>query len=239
MTEIGFRIFKDYPRADHSLVQRLSQIPVANLDDVMGRIYSTDSGLQSVNHLPLAGAACTVKVPAGDNLVFHHALDLCRPGDIIVVDGAGYPERSLCGEQIYRYAIKKRIGGLIIDGAVRDVDALYHLDFPVYARSVCPNGPYKNGPGEVNVPVCIGGIVVFPGDLIVGDRDGLIVVRPKDAPAVAEAAEQLGQKEQKNFEMLKNSFPDKSWVMEKLIAQKCCFRDGTYPSSSNESGILR
>lgn len=217
---VGMRIYNQYPETDFDMVARLARIPVANMDDVMGRIYSADHSLKSMNGLPIAGAACTVKVAQGDNLGLHRALDICRPGDIIVVDGRGYTDRSLCGEQIYRYAMAKGIKGLVVYGAIRDLDGLQKLDFPVYACAAIPDGPYKNGPCEINVPICMGGVVVFPGDYIIGDEDGILVVRPQDAPEVAAAGEHLMEIEVEKFTALANGTPNKKWVMEKLQSMK-------------------
>ena len=147
------------------------------------------------NDKPLLGPAFTVKVPAGDNLMLHRALDLAKPGDIIVVDGEGYGHRSLMGEMMLDYAVRRGIAGFVIDGMVRDGGALKDAPIPFYAVGTTPQGPYKNGPGEINVPIACGGQVVFPGDILAGDEDGIVVIRPEWAEELAELAVEKHEKE--------------------------------------------
>ena len=142
-----------------------------------------------MNDKPLLGSALTVKAPLGDNLMFHHAMDVAKPGDVIVVDGGGCCDRSLAGEIMLTYSAMKGIAGWIVDGALRDVDALRNGPIPIYCKAITPQGPYKNGPGEINVPICCGGVAVLPGDILVGDYDGVVVIRPEDAPFIIEQAE--------------------------------------------------
>jgi len=151
---------------------------------------------------PLLGTAITVKAPLGDNLFFHQALDMAQPGDIIVVDGASGCNRSLAGEIMLRFAAKKGLAGVVVDGCLRDLDGIEMLDMPVYAKGITPQGPWKFGPGEVNVPIACGGQVVFPGDILVGDKDGIVVIRAQDAVAVAEVAQKKKASEDKTFELM-------------------------------------
>jgi len=181
MGNIGFRIFTAIERPPRELIMRFAGIPVANLADNMGRIPCVDTAIRPFSDAPLLGPAFTVKAPQGDNLMFHKAIDMAAPGDIIVVDGEGDTARALCGEIMYTYAKSRGVAGFVVDGAIRDVYALKGMDFPVYARAVQPNGPYKNGPGEIGVPVCIGGRVIQPGDILLGDSDGLVIISPRDA----------------------------------------------------------
>lgn len=177
----GCRIRKDFKRPDREIVEKLRGIPVANIDDNMGRIAAVDSCIFPLNpRVRLLGTAFTVNSPAGDNLLFHKALDMAMPGDVIVLANKGTTDRSVCGEIMSSYAKKRGLAGIIIDGCVRDSYALSQMDFPVYAKGVTPNGPYKNGPGEMNFPVSFAGIVIHPGDIIVGDADGLLVIRPEE-----------------------------------------------------------
>jgi len=123
---------------------------------------------------PMAGTAMTVRTAPGDNLFIHKALELVRPGDVIVVDGGGDLSRALVGEIMSLIASTRGAAGLVIDGAIRDAGAIGQSDFPVFARAANHRGPYKNGPGEINVPVSIGGLIVAPGDIVVGDEDGVV-----------------------------------------------------------------
>ncbi len=148
------------------------------------------------HHGQLLGAAFTIRVPQGDNLMFHAAMDLARPGDVICIDAGGFADRAIFGELMAAYCRSRGIRGIVCDGAVRDRDSLAALEgFPVYARGAIPNGPYKNGPGEVNVPVTIGGKIVRPGDIVVGDGDGVLFIDPAVAPALADAVELVMRKE--------------------------------------------
>lgn len=186
--KIGFRIFQDFKRPDPELVQKFSGIPSSNIGDMLNRLSCMRPNIVPFNDKPLLGVAFTVKAPAGDNLVLHRALDLAKPGDIIVVDGEGESTRSLMGEMMLDYAVRRGIGGFVIDGMVRDGSALRSAPIPIYAIGLTPQGPYKNGPGEINVPIACGGQVVFPGDILVGDEDGIVVIHPEFAEELAEEA---------------------------------------------------
>jgi RraA family protein len=222
MTNLGFRIFTEIERPDKDLIEKFRDLPVANIDDNMGRIACVDTAIKPFNKAKLLGCAFTVKAPQGDNLMFHKALDLAKEGDIIVVAGGGNTERSLCGEIMMNYAKMKKLGGFLIDGVIRDVEATRQLDFPVYARGSNPNGPYKNGPGEINVPVAVGGQVIFPGDIIVGDEDGVIVIRPEDAPELIEKVTKFNNNERTILENLEKGIGmDRSWI-DKFLNEKGC-----------------
>lgn len=184
--KIGLRIYKDFKRPDRELVQQFAGIPSSNIGDMLQRLSCMRHEIAPFNDHPLLGVAFTVKAAAGDNLILQKALDLARPGDIIVVDGEGCKDRSLMGEMMMDYAAKRGIGGFVIDGAVRDANALKNGPIPFYASAVTPQGPYKNGPGEINVPIACGGQVVFPGDILVGDEDGIVVIRPEYAKELVE-----------------------------------------------------
>lgn len=186
---VGFRVFTEINRADASLVERFRKIPTSNIGDMMNRLYCMDAGISPMNDHHLAGTAITVKAPIGDNMIFHYALDIAGPGDVIVVDGAGACDRSLAGEIMMNYAANKGIAGIVVDGALRDRDGLAVCSIPIYCRAITPQGPYKHGPGEINVPVCCGGIAVLPGDILIGDGDGIVVIHKEDAAAVIEKAE--------------------------------------------------
>lgn len=129
----------------------------------------------------LLGRALTVRTRAGDNLAIHQALELVKPDDVVVVDGGGDLSRALVGEIMKAIAERRGAAGFVIDGAIRDTAAFAQSDFPCYARAAIHRGPYKNGPGEINVPACIGGCVIMPGDIIVGDEDGVVAFSPEKA----------------------------------------------------------
>lgn len=147
----------------------------------------------------MVGSALTVRTAGGDNLMIHRALDLVRPGDVVVVDGGGDTSRALIGEIMATFAASRGAAGMVIDGAVRDAGALAKSTFPVFARTAIHRGPYKNGPGEINVPVCIGGMMVEPGDIVVGDEDGVVAFPQSIAHELAKA---VAAQEDREAEML-------------------------------------
>lgn len=136
----------------------------------------------------MVGVALTVKTPAGDNLAVHQALELVKPGHVIVVDGGGETGRAIFGEIMATLAKVRGAAGIVIDGAIRDAKAISDLDLPCFARATIHKGPYKNGPGELNVPVTVGGMVVNPGDIVVGDDDGVVAFAPAVASMVLQSA---------------------------------------------------
>lgn len=218
MSNVGCKIIKDFDRPDRALVEAFRGLPVANIDDCMNRTAAIDGAIKPLNKTPLLGTAFTVRVPEGDNLMFHKAMDLAKPGDVIVIDAGANTKRAIFGEIMATYCKTRGIAGLIVDGAIRDADALEHMDFPVYARAKTPNGPYKNGPGEINVPVNIGGRIICPGDIVLGDYDGVIVIKPENAAELAAAAKGIEVKEAKIMEtMAKDGSYSRPWVDE-LIA---------------------
>jgi RraA family protein len=207
---IGFRQYNNIRRADKALVELFRDMPTPNIDDNMNRMFSL-RGLKPYNRTSLLGTAFTVRVPAGNNLMFNRAIDLAQPGDVIVVDGGGYMERALCGEIMMTYARTRGIAGFVVNGCIRDLAATQEMDdFSVYALGVNPNGPMKNGPGEINTPVVCGGMVIHPGDIIAGDIDGLVVIRPEDAAEVAEKAANQNAGEKKLLETIAAGTWDRS-----------------------------
>ena len=155
--------------------------------------------------------------------MFHAAMDLAQPGDVIVIDAGGFTDRAIFGELMATYCRSRGIRGIVCDGAIRDRGGLSVMEnFPVYARSATPNGPYKNGPGEINVPVVIGGKVVHPGDIIVGDEDGVIIIDPEIAEEIADATLAV---EKKEADIMKHIVEEgtyiRPWVDEKLKEIGC------------------
>ncbi len=221
---IGCKIIKDFKRPDPALVARFKDAPVANIDDCMNRIAAVDTEICRVAPKGrLLGPAFTLRVPQGDNLMFHAAMDLAKPGDVIMIDAGGFENRSIFGELMATYCKSRGIAGIVCDGAIRDRDEIAETeDFPVYARSATPNGPYKNGPGEINVPVVIGGKIVRPGDIIVGDGDGVIIVPQEIASEIADATDAVMKKEAGIMDhILNDGTYIRPWVDEKLKEIGC------------------
>jgi RraA family protein len=229
MSNAGFRIFTQINRPDRSLVEQFSGLPVANIADEMNRFFCMDARIKPLNGAALLGTAFTVKARIGDNLMFHKAIDMAQPGDVIVVDVQGDITNSITGEIMMRHVVKRGLAGVIIDGAVRDSDALRNLELAIYAAGVTPKGPYKDGPGEINVPVSCGGVVVYPGDILVGDGDGIVVISPQDAPVILEKAKKKFAQEQNTFRAIAEGTWDRSaYSDEALIKKGCEIINGVY-----------
>ncbi|MDK2934244.1 MAG: hypothetical protein PWP27_2054 [Clostridiales bacterium] len=225
MSNVGFRIYTKVERPPKELVEGFRGQATPNIADNMSRFSCVDTQIKSLNGRHLLGTAFTVKSRSADNLLFHKALDMAQPGDVIVIDVQGDTINAVGGEIMVRYAMKKGIAGFLVDGVYRDLGGLKNLDFAVYARGVNPKGPYKDGPGEINVPVCCGGVVINPGDIIVGDEDGVVVVKPKDAPEILEKTKAIADKEAKIFEQIEAGTLDRSWVDKALEAKGCEYID--------------
>lgn len=169
----------------------------------------------------LAGPALTVKTRPGDNLMIHRALDVAEPGDVVVVDGAGDLTNALVGELMVAHAIHRQLGGLVIFGAIRDSAEIRAGKFPVYAAGITHRGPYKDGPGEINVPIAIDGMVIEPGDLMLGDSDGIVAVRIDDAPSICSLAEAKHSAEAAQMERIRQGKSSRDWVVETLRRAGC------------------
>lgn len=167
----------------------------ANLADAMGRFNFMDPGILSRTGLALCGRAVTVRCRPGDNLMVHKALQVAEPGEIIVVTTCGNTTSAVFGELMCHTASAKKLGGIVVDGAIRDVNGIRRFGMPAFSRSVSPGACDKDGPGEVNFPIACGDTVVMPGDIVVGDEDGVAVVPCADAHAVLAAVEELMARE--------------------------------------------
>jgi RraA family protein len=221
----GFRILPMPQRPARELVAALAEMVTPHLSDNMSRLQGAAAAIRPMHGggAKLAGPALTVRVPPGDNLLVHKAIDIAAPGDVIVVDAAGVLEQAIIGDIMTSLAARRGVAGFVIDGAIRDAAELAARPFPVYARGVTHRGPYKNGPGEINVPVSIGGMVVRPGDIIVGDADGVVAVPQADAQAVLAAAREQKKKEEASLAAIAAGTLDRKWVDETLRAKGCEF----------------
>src|SRR5438128_5685490 len=197
---IGFRVFARPTRPDAELVRKFADFASANLADALGRFHFMDSGIQSRTSLSLCGVAVTVMARPGDNLMVHHAMEIAQPGDIVVVSTNGNTTNAVFGELMGHSAVASRLGGLVVDGAIRDVDELIALRFPVFSRSVSAGGCDKDGPGEINVPIACGNTVVTPGDIVLGDGQGVVVVPQGDAAEVLQLVIALKDREARRIE---------------------------------------
>ncbi len=228
---VGFRVFTKRKMPDKEVMEGFRSLPAANVADVMGRSCAMSSEIHTM--LPhtdaiLVGPALTVRARPGDNLMIHKALNLAEEGDVIVISNEGDRSQSLLGAIIVAYARSKKIGGIIADGPIRDVDEIASLGVPVYATGSTPGGPYKEGPGEVNTPISCGGVSVNPGDIILADSDGVIVIPRKDAAAVLNEAQEFAKTDAAKMQAALEGRAKRGWVDEKLAEKKCEIIDGCY-----------
>jgi RraA family protein len=228
MSNIGFRIFTKINRPDAALVEGLRGLPAANIGDCLNRSSMLDARIRKISKGNLIGPAFTVKSRAGDNLLLHKALDMAQPGDVIVFDAHGDVTNAITGELMMQTAVQKKLGGVIIDGAIRDLATLREMDLAIFAAGVTPAGPYKDGPGEINVPVSIGSVVVHPGDILVGDDDGIVVVRQADAAEIAEKARKKQASEDDKMKSIIGGTLNTSWIDKELAAKGCEIIEDTY-----------
>ena len=197
--KLGFRVLPSPPRIHHDLLARFRGLASPNLADAMGRFNFMDQGIRSRSGFPLCGLAVTVSCRPADNLMVHKALQVAEAGDIVVVSTCGNTTSAVFGELMCHTAVAKKLGGIIVDGAIRDVDGITRLGLPAFSRTVCAGGCDKDGPGEINVPVSCGGTVVAPGDIVVGDEDGVAVVPRAEAERVLALVAELMEREKKRI----------------------------------------
>ncbi|MBT2757776.1 RraA family protein [Mesobacillus foraminis] len=222
MSNLGFRILPVSKKVEKQLVEQYRNVVTPHISDNLNRMHAIGTQLRPFHKKgKLVGTALTVKTRPGDNLLVHKAIDMAEPGDVIVVDAGGDLTNAIVGEIMLRLARVKGISGFIIDGAIRDSAAFLAGDFPIYARGITHRGPYKDGPGEINVPVSVGGMLVSPGDLIVGDEDGLAVVPVDSAEEILMKVRAQEQKEHEIMASIDNGTVDRSWVDEALKQKGC------------------
>jgi regulator of RNase E activity RraA len=218
----GFRVLQRKQCISAELVERYRGLPVANVSDAMYRMTAGGPRLTMMHRDgPLAGPALTVKTRPGDNLMLHKAIDMAEPGDVIVVDAGGDLTNSLMGELMLAYAIRKGVAGFVLYGAIRDADAFLKVNLPVFAAGVTHRGPYKDGPGEINVPIALDGMVINPGDLVIGDRDGVLVVPLEAAKDVLAKTMAKQDAEVRQMAAIENGTNDRLWVDESLKRLGC------------------
>ncbi|MFD9625935.1 RraA family protein [Peribacillus muralis] len=160
-----------------ALIQQFREMPTTAISDVMGGMSNLDSAIKPLDEeYRFAGRALTVQVPVGDNSAVLKAIGEANPGDVIVVDCKGDTYRAIAGDFVVGMMQTMEVGALVVDGVIRDLNAIKHLKFPVFCKGSTVSSSAKAGVGETNVPISCGGVSVFPGDIIVGDADGVVVV---------------------------------------------------------------
>lgn len=219
---LGFRVLRATQRAPDALLDRFADVFTAHLSDNMGRLVAAGSRLRPMHRSGrLVGNALTVKVRPGDNLMVHKAIDMAQPRDVIVVDAGGELTQAIVGELMMRHAQKRGVAGLVIDGAIRDLATIGADTYPVYAAGVTHRGPYKEGPGEINVPIAIDGMVVHPGDIVIGDEDGVVAVPLQQAEQLLALAAAHRAREDVTMARILDGTVDRSWVDALLKSRGC------------------
>jgi RraA family protein len=216
---IGNRILQRKQQVSADWVAAYRSLPVANISDAMGRFFGAGPQLRPMHDgTVLCGPAVTVRVPPGDNLLLHKALDLAEVGDVVVVDGGGFTSNALIGEMMSAHAAQRGVAGIVIWGAIRDSAELRAASFPVFALGITHRGPFKAGPGEINTPIALDGMTIAPGDLIVGDADGLIAVPFEQIEQIHEGAAAKHLAETQQLERIRQGKNDRTWIDEALRA---------------------
>ena len=210
---------QDIPkRPDPKLVAELGRMVTPHLSDSMERLYAGGPQLRPMHGAgKLAGPAFTVKTAAGDNLLVHKALDMAKKGDVVVVDAGGFLDNAIIGELMMSRARQRGIAGIVIWGAIRDSAEIRAGSYPVFAAGVTHRGPYKNGPGEINVPIMMGATPVNPGDIIVGDADGLVAIPQDQAERILKSAQAILAKERAAMKEINAGTVDRGWVDKALL----------------------
>ncbi len=219
---IGFRILERKKKVALNIAKEFLTLPVANVSDSMWRLTAGGSRLRPMHKSgQMAGPALTVKSRPGDNLMLHKAIDMAEPGDIIVCDAGGDLTNSLMGELMLAHAMKRGVGGFVLDGAVRDVEAFLDVNLPVFAAGVSHRGPYKDGPGEINVSVAIDGMVIEPGDLVIGDWDGVLSIPLDGVESILKKTNEKQAAEAVDMAKIEAGEWDRSWVDKTLKDRGC------------------
>ena len=224
---LGNRILRRTRKVPEEICTAFRALPVANVGDSMQRMFAAGPQLRPVHTtvVNIAGPALTVRVRPGDNLMLHYALDIAEKGDVMVVDAGGDLTTAIMGEIMVAMAIRKGVQAIVINGAIRDRDEIRAMGLPVWAAGVTHRGPYKTGPGEVNTAISLGGMVIAPGDLVIGDGDGVLAVPFDETAALLDAGRAKHAAEQVELAAIAEGRNDRGWVLAALKASGCSFEE--------------
>lgn len=190
-------IVKNIVKPDMQLVEELSKFDVSTVYEAQGRIGIMNHEIKPIiQGAAICGPAVTVTCFAGDNLMIHAAVEVCKPGDVLVITTIGQSVFGMIGELIVNALIKRGVIGVVIDAGIRDVAQIRQLEFPIWTRAIHSQGTTKNKGGWVNAPAICGGTQVDPGDIIMADDDGVVVVRKGDVKFAIESSQRRGLKEE-------------------------------------------
>jgi RraA family protein len=222
----GFRYRVEFDRpAEHLIapyrnLMKKTGCLTGNVGDCLGRTAAMDARIKSLAEgMKIVGPALTVRVPPTDNLMIHKALTLIKPGDVLVIEGGGNHSWALLGFLMVSTAQKLGVAGIVADGCVRDAQEIRKSGFPVFSAGLSPNGPFKEGPGEINYPISCGGQVVRPGDIIIADDDGVVVLKQEMAQTVIEEVDKIIQREDKRLKEIGAGMVIRPGIDE-ILAQK-------------------
>jgi RraA family protein len=215
-TGASFVLHPPPPLAPQALLDAFRGVVTPHISDNLRRLTGVTGLVRFHPGRQLLGTAMTVKARPGDNLLIYKALMTMSPGHVLVVDGGGDTTNALVGELIMLYAQQRGCAGFVLDGAIRDAAAFRAADFPCYARGTSHRGPYKQGPGELNVPVSVGGQTVHPGDIVVGDEDGVVSFPVSEAPALLAAVQRTAANEEAIKAEIATGAVQQSWLHKVL-----------------------
>lgn len=214
--KLGYRILPSQRCVSQEILDAYRGIPTSIISDGMEKMFAINSEIRPYHPRPsIVGHALTIHCPPGDNLVLQKAIEMAEPGDVLVMN-AGAKDQAPVGEIVVSNCIRRGVAGLVIDGSIRDSDVLPSLSIPVFAKGVTHRGCYKDGPGEINVAIACGGVVVRPGDLVVGDSDGVVIVPFEEAEGLLPKLKKMVEKEELLLKQIRNKTVDRSWVDQEL-----------------------
>ena len=212
-------IVKDFPRVAPDLVAQAARYQPAIFSDINGRRGALHGRIQALRpRMKVAGPAFTIEVRPGDNLMIHAAMALAKPGDVLVIDGKGDQTSALMGTIMMTACRQLGLAGVVMDGAVRDSLEIDEMDYPVFSVGTNPNGPTKNNGGRIGHPVSVGGVTVHPGDFVIGDGDGVVVIEREALPGLLPLAEHKVQAEARRIAQIQQGNTSAAWLTASLVA---------------------
>jgi 4-hydroxy-4-methyl-2-oxoglutarate aldolase len=217
---------RDIPRAPADVLRRFSGVPTGFVTDAQGRRGAIDHRIRPLlKSPPFAGSALTVWTHPSDNLATYAAISLARPGDVLLIATEDCESAAVTGDIVVGMARNAGIVAVVTDGLVRDIDGLEQVALPLYARGLTPSSPQKNGPGKVGLPISLGGVVVESGDIVVGDRNGVVVVPRNTAASVAQELEKIKAKEKEMDAMVASGAKLPPWWNDYVAKNPIAFVD--------------
>lgn len=236
-TNIGNRVFLRIPRPAPELVAAFATLESSYVTDAMGRFGGMTGDIRPVDlGMRLCGPAITVRAPPGDVLMVFKALDIAQPGDVLVIESHGYPAVSQWGDLTSMIGQGRGLAGVVTDGALRDIGGILKVGFPVFARHCfVPLGSLSDGPGEVNAPVAVGGVPVMPGDIVVGDHNGVVVVPRIEAENVLVRARAVAEHEREMIVEFQAGRYIPGWLDARLAEKGCEIVDDAYPGKGDDA----